>query len=260
LLVVAADKLHNLTAIERDLLAVGQDVWRRFNAEPPDQFWYYGSVVEILERGLKNPIVQCLKETLERVRIAYRGRGISKAAMPPTTPEAFQRFGTSLNRLILDLPDRESIVDTLDYLLGAYYGLSRAQELGFQDRTTGQIPSYSAYVANDALAIAAGKPPNQVSLAGFYFNSSIQRLAAAFERIPKMLGAKKANAAEKMKEVNSGDYSNWERVYREVNDFKHKPEGRAFGRGVTMADAVAAFEQTLALLTKGSTTLKARYR
>lgn len=50
-----------------------------------------------------------------------------------------------------------------------------------------------------------------------------------------------------------------ERVYQEVNDFKHKPEGRASGRGVTMTDAMAAFEQTLALLAKVSPTLKARY-
>lgn len=67
LLVVAADKLHNLTSIERDLRA-GHNVWKRFNAEPPDQFWYYDSVVEILENRLKNSIVPTLRGTLERVR------------------------------------------------------------------------------------------------------------------------------------------------------------------------------------------------
>jgi len=38
LLVIAADKLHNVIAIERDLRDVGQDVWKRFNAEPAEQF------------------------------------------------------------------------------------------------------------------------------------------------------------------------------------------------------------------------------
>jgi hypothetical protein len=68
LLVIAADKPHNLTAIERDLRDMGQEVWKRFNAEPSDQFWYYGSVVGVLEARLRNPIVPALKETLERVQ------------------------------------------------------------------------------------------------------------------------------------------------------------------------------------------------
>lgn len=68
LLVVAADKLHNITAIERDLGFVGQEVWKRFDAEPADQFWYYDSVVEILESRLRSAMVQTLRETLERAR------------------------------------------------------------------------------------------------------------------------------------------------------------------------------------------------
>lgn len=71
LLVIAADKLHNIAAIERDLRDIGREVWKRFNAASSDQFWYYDSVVEILESRLRNPIVQTLKETLERVRSAY---------------------------------------------------------------------------------------------------------------------------------------------------------------------------------------------
>ncbi|WP_109485404.1 HD domain-containing protein [Occallatibacter savannae] len=69
LLVTAADKLHNLSAIERDLRDKGPEIWKRFNAEPSDQFWYYDSVLEILESRLGNSIVQSLKDTLERVRI-----------------------------------------------------------------------------------------------------------------------------------------------------------------------------------------------
>jgi hypothetical protein len=195
--------------------------------------------------------------------------------MSPRTSEPLQQFGTSLHQLILDLPERDAITDTLDYLLGALYGLSRAQELEFRDRATGQIQSYSAYLANDALAIAKGQPINQPWLAGFYFNSSIQRLASAFDRIPRMLGAKmetttaengqqtkkrRTTTKERMAEVNPENHVQWTLLYDEVNDFKHEPEGRTAGRGVTMADALAAYDQTIALLKKSAPSLKARYK
>jgi hypothetical protein len=176
--------------------------------------------------------------------------------MPQSTSERLQKVGGSLHQLLLDLPDTDAITDTIDYLLGALYGLYRAQELGFRDRGGQQFSVYRAHLANDALRIPKGQTVNQLWLAGFYFNSAIQRLASAFDRIPKMLDAKKTSAADRMKEVNRDDYAHWEHVYREVNDFKHKPVGRYAGRGVAMADALAAFDQTLTLLTKGSTTLK----
>ena len=69
---------------------------------------------------------------------------------------------------------------------------------------------------------------------------------------------RRTTAKERMAEVNTDAHSEWMLVYSEVNDFKHDPQGRIFGRVVTMKDAVTAFEQTLALLNKGSATLKAR--
>jgi (p)ppGpp synthase/HD superfamily hydrolase len=45
LIVVAADKLHNLTAIQRDLRQEGAALWSRFNATPDLQRWYYDSVI-----------------------------------------------------------------------------------------------------------------------------------------------------------------------------------------------------------------------
>ena len=68
LLVVAADKLHNLQSIQRDISNEGSGVWLRFNAGPDDQIWYYDSIVEILKRRLHNPIVSALKQTLANVR------------------------------------------------------------------------------------------------------------------------------------------------------------------------------------------------
>ena len=68
LIVVAADKLHNLTAIQRDLRLEGATLWSRFNAGPDDQMWYYDSIVEILNERLKNPIIASLIEVYDRVR------------------------------------------------------------------------------------------------------------------------------------------------------------------------------------------------
>lgn len=68
LLVVAADKLHNLLSIHRDLSHEGSGVWLRFNAGPNDQIWYYDSIVEILKARLDNPIVSALEQTLTNVR------------------------------------------------------------------------------------------------------------------------------------------------------------------------------------------------
>jgi len=67
LIVVAADKLHNLTAMQRDLRQLGTGLWSRFNAAPDQQRWYYGSVVEILNERLDNPIVVRLIEVFDQV-------------------------------------------------------------------------------------------------------------------------------------------------------------------------------------------------
>jgi hypothetical protein len=66
--VVAADKLHNLTAIERDLGQLGATLWSRFNATPDLQRWYYNAVIEILKERLDNPIVVSLMGIYDQVR------------------------------------------------------------------------------------------------------------------------------------------------------------------------------------------------
>jgi (p)ppGpp synthase/HD superfamily hydrolase len=68
LLVVAADKLHNLAAIQRDLRLEGAALWSRFNAPPDLQRWYYDSAIEILKERLNNTIVFSLVETYRNVR------------------------------------------------------------------------------------------------------------------------------------------------------------------------------------------------
>ena len=48
LVVTIADKLHNAQSIRRDLRAQGLSMFARFTAaDPDDQLWYYGSLVEV---------------------------------------------------------------------------------------------------------------------------------------------------------------------------------------------------------------------
>ena len=202
--------------------------------------------------------------------ILGRQSSSSVAMMVDSTSERLQNFGKLLHQLFLDLPDHNAVTDTLDYMLGALYGLSRAHQLGFRDRPGGHFPIYRPHLANYALEVPKGREIDKLWSAGFYFNSSIQRIASAFDRIPRMLGARmekniggkklSTSAKDRMREVSRKPFTKWEQVYDEVNAFKHAPEGRAAGRTVTMADAIESFEQMLNLLTDGKQTLVTRYK
>lgn len=61
-LVSAADKLHNLQCLLRDLKQHGEVVWTRFNAGCKDQVWYYKAVVEALEADWDHPLLDELRE------------------------------------------------------------------------------------------------------------------------------------------------------------------------------------------------------
>lgn len=52
-----ADKLHNARRILRDIREIGDEVWKRFNAPPDRQLWYYRSLLEIFQARLKSPMV-----------------------------------------------------------------------------------------------------------------------------------------------------------------------------------------------------------
>lgn len=66
-LVSAAVKLHNLQCLLRDLDRHGDKVWKRFNAGREDQLWYYRSVVEALEIGWEDPLLEDLRIHLGRL-------------------------------------------------------------------------------------------------------------------------------------------------------------------------------------------------
>lgn len=52
-----ADKLHNARSIVADLRVSGDSVWQRFTGDPPQQAWYYSSLLEVFRRRLDSPLV-----------------------------------------------------------------------------------------------------------------------------------------------------------------------------------------------------------
>ncbi len=54
LLLVCADKLHNLISIRNGFLRHGEEVWRRFTRPKEQQRWYYESMLEVLDNRLRS--------------------------------------------------------------------------------------------------------------------------------------------------------------------------------------------------------------
>jgi (p)ppGpp synthase/HD superfamily hydrolase len=74
LMVIAADKLDNISAIYEDYQTIGDELWKRFNAPKEEQKWYYFSIIEILDKKadkfekikpLTKKIQNILKEVFE---------------------------------------------------------------------------------------------------------------------------------------------------------------------------------------------------
>lgn len=71
-LLVLADKLSNIRAMERDLEAKGAELWNRFNQKDPRMHaWYYGSIAEILAADPAFKDTQACREYAERVRKVF---------------------------------------------------------------------------------------------------------------------------------------------------------------------------------------------
>jgi hypothetical protein len=173
--------------------------------------------------------------------------------------QQLERQSVHLRALLVKLPDHDAITDVFDYVVGAQYGLMRAIEIGFVDRPGAWHSTYRPHLPQYVEHIANGRPVNKLWLAGFYFNSGIQRLAACFDRIPKLLSAKGRDARKRMNNTNTGTYAAWDKVYGEINSFKHDITGRATGRTVTLTEAVQAFEEVVALLKANEAKLLTAY-
>ena len=69
-LIKCADLLHNLSSLEKDLgeAADPQTVWARFNADRPQQMWYFSSIVNGARQRLgQHPLVDEIERVLERL-------------------------------------------------------------------------------------------------------------------------------------------------------------------------------------------------
>jgi len=65
LLVTAADKAHNASAIVTDLRHQGDVVWKRFNASRDDIIWYYDEVLKILSaHGENSRLISQLRQSI----------------------------------------------------------------------------------------------------------------------------------------------------------------------------------------------------
>jgi (p)ppGpp synthase/HD superfamily hydrolase len=71
LLVSLADKLHNARALLRDFRDVGDQLWKRFNQQDPQQhLWYYRSLLEVYSECIDNWMVHELREVIDELERA----------------------------------------------------------------------------------------------------------------------------------------------------------------------------------------------
>jgi len=164
-----------------------------------------------------------------------------------TLEDLSKRLARELN----DLPDHPAVADVFDYLAGAIFSLKHCAALPFLNRKGGQVAGYKKILSRYLSAIPEGRSPNPYWVCGFYFNSAMVRIAACYDRIPKMILKRKKGKAHKLMESVWGDsssYPKWKAVYKEVNKLKHAAVGLGLGRGVSMGDVMAALLEIVSLL------------
>lgn len=66
-LVSAADKLHNVRAIMRDLRMHGDDVWDRFQGKRDGTLWYYEAVADALSQRYHSALTQDLQVVVKEL-------------------------------------------------------------------------------------------------------------------------------------------------------------------------------------------------
>lgn len=146
--------------------------------------------------------------------------------------------------LAREFPQYRSI---LDVLTGAVFALLRARELEYKHRD-GQLTNQ--YLQNLILRLERmqqGKLPQKHGwLAGFYFNSAIQRIAAAGEQLEGILTRCEREARRNGKQVKGlAPLPFLRQVRDEVDRFKHDETGLERGRDVTPSLALDALEEII---------------
>lgn len=121
-------------------------------------------------------------------------------------------------------------------------------------RDAGRLSNYRSKLTGYVAAMPEGKQPADYWLSGYFLNSSLQRIAACYDRIPKLfLGIKKGDrrSPHVLMMAIFGDertYRNWKAVYSEMNPLKHWAVGLSQKRGVGKEEAIQALEEILSLV------------
>lgn len=66
-LVSAADKLHNVRAVTRNLREHGDEVWERFQGKRDGTLWYYEAVADALLRRYRSPLTRDLQRAVDEL-------------------------------------------------------------------------------------------------------------------------------------------------------------------------------------------------
>jgi len=74
-LVSAADKLHNVRSIVRDLRMHGDEVWDRFQGKREGTLWYYDAVADALIRRWRSPLTRDLSDEVEGMQALAESSG-----------------------------------------------------------------------------------------------------------------------------------------------------------------------------------------
>jgi (p)ppGpp synthase/HD superfamily hydrolase len=73
-LIALCDKLHNARSTLRDLAAIGDAVWDRFNAPKQDTLWYYRAMSAAIAVDFRHPLLAELEVV---VRQLHEGAGVA---------------------------------------------------------------------------------------------------------------------------------------------------------------------------------------
>ena len=144
------------------------------------------------------------------------------------SPSLLQQLSNAATAAAELTPANEQEQAIVGFMLGAIYGLRRAIDLGFVDRTGAKTaPDYTQELQRVAhnLASKTDISDDHAWLSGFYFNSALHRIAALGERVSIYAGGRQDMTPK---------------IRREVNRLKHDVDGLMAGRSIGVPEVVSA--------------------
>lgn len=72
LMVVCADKIHNLYSLIDGYQREGEKYWERFNASGKKMMWYFRATCDLLKEKLESPIVLELEELISKAELLVK--------------------------------------------------------------------------------------------------------------------------------------------------------------------------------------------